>query len=188
MSQDSIQQRNEETLSKALLATLDARDRLERSNRQDDVVLLNAAQFALLFNFDLSCLVSDVREHRASWRAKLYGRALAMLMYECADDLTHVLGKQFQDLIALRYHEHGVSALRSLLAELRPLRQLCEERYGPLRDQVVAHRDHNASTQIALLRRLDIEQAVSTATDFVAWLNRLYEYVTPLLAPVGAGA
>ena len=59
--------------------------------------------------------------------------------------------------------------------------------FGALRDNTIAHRDSSASTQLGLIRALDMRRIEDQGWQFVAWLNRIYALLSDFSSHVSGG-
>jgi len=146
----------------------------------DDILLINVVQFSLLFNFDLSCLLRDLRARKGTWHVKLHARHLALTMFECVDDFLALLGKDFRALVASTDSTGAALAkLNDLHSHLRVFQDQHRE-FGPIRHNITAHREHNAAVQIHLLQNLDDAAIENAALAMIQWLSNLHALTTSL--------
>jgi len=135
------------------------------------VVLSNVDQFALLFNFDLSCLLQDMRARPNSWHTNLHARTLVLTMFECVDDFKALLGKEFRSLLqSLDKDGTILTEANNLHSELRRFLDQYD-RFKEVRDTVTAHREHDAAAQIHLIENLDISEVESAGYQMMRWLT-----------------
>lgn len=171
---------NHEVLTGALLSSVRNRSALEAAGSTDDIRLINVVQFSLLFNFDLSCLLRDLRARKGTWHVKLHARNLALTMFECVDDFLALLGKDFRALVARTANAGAALAtLNHLHSQLRVFQDQHRD-FGPIRHSITAHREHNAAAQIQLLQNLDDAAIESAAWAMIQWLSDLHAFTTSL--------
>jgi transcriptional regulator with XRE-family HTH domain len=168
--------RGQAELAGALIESVSTREKLESGGADQRIAILNALQFAILFNFDLRQLLRDIAVSRRSWAAKLYARVLALTLYECTEDFMAILGKDFRNALT----ELGTPEHVRLLNELH--RRVCmffDEHRAELqaiRGEVIGHRQHDASVQIAQLRRISVDRIRDLGYELLAWLNDFHSF------------
>lgn len=184
-SDEQAHDTNLRALDQALTESIGLRKRLNALGRADLVAVLNVAQFAILFNFDLSCLLRDTELHRGSWRAKLYSRFLVLLVFECVNDMTTLLGGGFRQCVvdlSPTDSSTDVLMLNQLHKELSDFRRTHDVRLREIRKAVVAHRHHDAEEQIRYLQMLPVREVLELGLQIMDWLNRLYDFLGALLS------
>lgn len=171
---------NHQVLTEVLLSSIRNRAALEVVGSADDIRLINVVQFSLLFNFDLSCLLRDLRARKGTWHVKLHARHLALAMFECVEDFLALLGKDFRALVSKT--DNTGAALATLNDLHRRLRAFQDQHrdFGPIRHSITAHREHNAAVQIHLLQNLDDAAIESAAWAMIKWLSDLHAFTTSL--------
>jgi hypothetical protein len=174
---------NERALTEALLATLPLRAKLEALGRVDDLAVLSVTQYAILFNFDLSCLMSDIAPARGNWRSKLFARTLATALFECVEDVPQLLGKQFRTIVSGRsaLDPKLLGDLETLMKDFRSLKTRCQHHFAVVRHGTGAHRDLDASAQIETIKALNTETLITVSQDMMAWLTKLHQYLGRLI-------
>lgn len=171
-----------DALEESLYATVEARRRLNQQRRDDEVCIVNMIQFLLLFNYDLRCLLEDIRRHREAWHRKLYARHLIVTMFECTDDLTSLLGKNLRNIIDRRIQGSA------LLQELNGLHETVSQfksnndiTFRKIRVQVLAHREHDASVQLEILQNLDVRKVEECGCELLEWITECLRFFDGLL-------
>ena len=166
---------NHQALHKGLRSSIKERGRAEESGDRKRILLSNVEQFALLFNFDLSCLLRDMRARPNTWHTKLHARTLVLAMFECVADFMSLLGRDFRSVVKT------IDSDGSLLLETNrlhtELRSFVDRypRFEEIRNIATAHRDHDAAVQIHLLETLDVDEVESAGYSMVQWLTRLHD-------------
>lgn len=176
----------------ALIGLLDSlrreRTRCERSGATAVCVLLNASQFATLFNYDLRQLLYDIKRAGDSWGGRLYSRLLALTLYECTEDVTALLGRPLREAIGELGGPEAMTTLgglhsraRTFFDEHRPLLQ-------SIRLQVIGHREHDAAVQLTQLEALDMKHLEHLGYQMLKWLSDFHGFTTSLWGPHSRGA
>ena len=169
---------NHQLLTDALLSSMTNRARLEATRDSTGLILLNVIQFSLLFNFDLSCLLRDMRARKGTWHVKLHARHLVLTLFECVDDFLALLGKDFRELVAKTPDsEASLVTLNGLHKRLRMFQDGHPE-FQAIRHNVAAHRDHDAAAQIRQLEGLDDAAVEQAGYEMIQWLSDLHAFTT----------
>jgi hypothetical protein len=155
-------------------ATL-ARAKVEAAGDAESVTLFNVIQFALIFGLDLTVLLAELDDADSSWKQRLHGRHLILLLFECVDDFIALLGKEFRRVIINRPSGTGLLARLNILhAQLRTF----QVRYGHFKDvrtALAAHRDHDAPRLLSMLGEIDIKDVDAAGLEMLNWLTELHD-------------
>lgn len=160
-------------------ATL-ARRGLEAEGRTTQVAIMNVAQFALLWNRDLTTLLADLRDGGDPWRVKLHARLLAATMFECVDDFSELLGGDFRRQTGAMSGS-TLAQLNALHGRLEQFKRTNREDLGQIRVTVLAHRDKDASVQLRAMESIDVAHIIRLGTEMLDWTNDLYAYLSALI-------
>jgi hypothetical protein len=175
MGSDRAFELNQQALHEGLTSSIEERRRAEESGDRGWLILTNVDQFALLFNFDLSCLLQDMRARTNTWHTNLHARTLVLTMFECVDDFKALLGREFRSLVQSLDKDGTILAeANKLHSELRGFLDQ-HPRFKEVRDTVTAHREHDAGVQIHLIENLDVSEVESAGYEMMRWLTRLHQ-------------
>jgi hypothetical protein len=171
---------NHQLLTGALLSSMTNRARLEELGDSTGLILLNVIQFSLLFNFDLSCLLRDMRARKGTWHVKLHARHVVLTIFECVDDFLALLGKDFREVVRKTADsEAALASLNGLHKRLRLFQEGHPEFQG-IRHSIAAHRDHDAAAQIRQLEGLDDSAVEQAGYEMIKWLTDLHAFTTQI--------
>jgi hypothetical protein len=167
----------QKALTDALLQGALTLSKLERAGRTRDIRIANISLFTVLFNFDLRQLLHDVSQQRGTWAAKLYARMLALTMYECAEDFTELLGKDFRRLVTDVGDDDLLATLSSLHSRIRTFFDTNRQYLKAIRTEIVGHRDHQAAVQLQRLRDTKVAELEKLGYDLLRWVNDTYAFM-----------
>jgi len=138
------------------------------------VSLSNLVQYVLLMSHDLICLFEEMVCTRSRWKKKLFARHVAITLYECMNDFEFLLGKPFREqLIRIR-----LPALDTARKAIHKEIIMFEKSHGAylkkVRNSVIGHRDHNAETQIELIKSLKPSHIYRLSSKFLRWQHKFW--------------
>lgn len=163
---------------------------LRQRNWKTHEMIWNACLFLNTVAYDLSVLIFDLVYERDDWRRRLVARNLSTLLFETAEDLPTVFGRDFnQSLSKLNVPTSLRDSFREQLkkvslfwdnhrAQLKSIRLICG-----------AHRDHDAITMHTTIDKLDLFETLRIGVQLGSILNELGSAsqailnVTPSTAP-----
>ena len=169
---------NKAAVERVLKITCSIRDSVDRLGTAHHVALVNVCQFALLFNYDLSCLLHDLTATQIAWHRRLHARHLALTLVECVEDFTALLGKPFRRAISeLRLDPATVETLNSLSAELHAFQRQHDRFLRSVRNYTIAHREHDATIQLQWINDLEPKSLGALGDEMMRWTARLHVYL-----------
>jgi len=117
----------------------------------------NGCLYINVVSHDLSLIVYDLTYERDTWKRSFHARALALLLYEIAEDIPAVLGKKFH--AALRSLDVPKEMQVALRAACKKTSEFWDE-HRPLlkeiRTTAAAHRDHDAMKVLGVIDGMDL--------------------------------
>ena len=146
-------------------------------------IAYNAALFMVLVEQDLSAYSTALYYANTKWHQHFAARGMAVLLYETAEDIPEVLGKEYRQ--ALRDLGLGDSWLQSLNKSTTGFNAFKTEHASFLktvRNYVGAHKDKNALAQLAVLETLDHMEIYRLGAKFTVSLSNLVEFQMALLS------
>jgi len=118
--------------------------------------IYNVALYIAIAEHDLTTYGEALLFARSDWHRKFHARGLAVLLFEVAEDLPELLGKQYRQwLTEIEAPEAFVERLNAIGKSLSTFRKTHEPFLLNVRNYVGAHRDHDAFAQYDLLEKLD---------------------------------
>lgn len=147
------------------------------------LVLLNVALFALLWNSDLFALLSRLEALRAErslsagWQRKQAARFLALTILESCETLKGLLGKDFRRELETFAGKEAVVLLGPIHRDLSRFLKQHGDDLRHIRVTIVAHRDPDASVQLAAMRGVDVARMATLGNEMVEWNTRLFTFL-----------
>lgn len=144
----------------ALASVRDTLQRATRMNSGNIKTVFNVGMYLLLLDQDLAYFTDDLVCAIGDRRCAFIAKHEAVLLYEAAEDLPQLLGREFRSAVkALGVSEEQLARLNSLSSELSRFRQIHRNFLGTIRNVLVAHRDHDAlryTESLELLKPLEV--------------------------------
>lgn len=148
--------------------------------------LYNSMSFLLLLHYDFAILAYDHATEVDERKQNLYARQLCLLIHEALEDIPAVFGGSFRKAAAsLPDGDEYVLAISVVLKSLSDIRKANQVQIAEIRNFVAAHRDHDALNQLAIMRKIDNLWLMSVSGQFVEFLGKMANALTPLLAQMG---
>jgi len=148
---------------------------------RNTTTVFNVGMYLLLLDQDIAYFTDDlvcaIGDHRRAFLAKHE----AVLLYEAAEDLPQLLGREFRDAVkGLGASTDQLVRLNGVSSDLNQFWQTHREFLGTIRNALAAHRDHDALRYAEALERLKPLEVMTRAADLSQLLERLVEVITEL--------
>ena len=145
--------------------------------------VFNVGLFIVLLDDDIAYFAEDMVTAIGDRRRRFVAKQEAVLIYEAAEDLRQLLGRDFRDAVkSLGATEEQMSRLKSLSSDLHRFWDDRREFLGTVRNALAAHRDHDTLAYVASLEALEPLDVMRAAADLSQLLQRLTKIVTELAA------
>jgi hypothetical protein len=155
-------------------------------NLGDHTVVYNAALFGVFVQQDLYSYARGLLFARSGWDQTFFARGMAVAIYEAADDLPQILGKQYREsLHTLLRRSDLMVELSGITRKFSQFRKEHGEFLEEVRQVIGAHRDHDALRQSEMLEHLDVLKLNDLSAEFQKTLSALLGFtgrLMPLLA------
>ncbi|MGR4869435.1 hypothetical protein ACIPRI_11275 [Variovorax sp. LARHSF232] len=136
--------------------------------------VFNVGLFIAIAEQDLSTYAESILHGRSQWHRKFHARGLAVLLYELAEDLPELLGKNYRKwLIELGLGDEWLDRLNAITKSIAAFRRAHEPFLLKVRNYVGAHRDHDAYAQLEVLEGLDVLEVFGLAPLLSSPLDQL---------------
>lgn len=146
----------------------------------------NVALYVAIAEHDLCTYAEELVFARSEWHRKFHARGLAVVMFEVAEDLPELLGKQYRAwLRELDAPSTQIERLNAIGKSLSAFRKAHEPFLANVRNYVGAHRDHDAFVQLEVLEKLDVLEVFRLAPELSKPINALVSLHTDLLEFMG---
>ena len=175
----------EKAILSALKKTAAASKSAGKVRLDEHVKLLNAFQFCMICDLDVSILHRDLLMATEPWRQKLYARLLAMTLFESVEDITQLLGKEFRKNLdrAITKNDYK-QKLNPIVKALNGFKNKHEHDFRDIRNNAVAHRDQNVERQLATIEKIDPEMVERLSFEFMELLSPLTPMMTEFMKDV----
>lgn len=153
------------------------------------LTLYNSMSFLLLLHYDLAVLAYDHATEADERKQNLYARQLCLLMHEALDDLPKVFGGSFRNAaVSLPNGEVHLHKISDVLKMLRDIGKEHQAQIAEVRHFVAAHRDHDSLKQLEVMRKIDNLWFMAVSGQFIEFLGKMANAITPLLLEMGEPA
>lgn len=143
----------------------------------------NICLFIDILAHDLSLLVRDLVLNQENWERRFTARHLALLAYECVEDLQTLLGKRFrQSLSKLDLLNEFEPSLGN---EKKPLNDFWKKHRSSLkfvRNTTAAHRDHDSLAIWHVIENIDVNYFISLGMELSTILNDISSFLQSVIA------
>ncbi|MFN4351542.1 MAG: hypothetical protein ACK4F6_12120 [Hylemonella sp.] len=148
--------------------------------------IYNVALYVAIAEHDLSTYSEELVFSRSEWHRKFHARGLAVLLFEVAEDLPELLGKQYRQwLLELKVPDLYMERLNAIGKSLSTFRKAHEPFLSNIRNYIGAHRDHDAFVQFDVLEKLDVFEVFRLAPELSQPIRGLVSFHTDLLQFMG---
>lgn len=117
----------------------------------------------------------------------VYARHIALLIHEYLDDQPDLFGKDFRHMVKqLPNSEQHISKLNSLGRDLRSVRNAHGQLLSQIRNNVLAHRDHDGEKQLVAIESIDqkemrglakvIQTSITNYVSLLTEVSKQYAY------------
>lgn len=174
--------------AQALATTRHTLANLAKLNADSYRVVLNVGVYLLLLDQDLADFTDNIICAIGERRRIFFAKHEAVLLYEAAEDLPQLLGREFRDVAkALGISENQQSRLNAVSSDLNKFWQTNREFLGDIRNVLAAHREHNALRYLELLEKVKPLDVMQRAADLSERLGRLLKVLTEVTLTTHSG-
>jgi hypothetical protein len=153
------------------------------------LTLYNSMSFLLLLHYDLAVLAYDHSAEADERKQNLYARQLCLLMHEALDDIPKVFGGPFRNAAAsLPNGDDYLQRISEVLKILSCIRKENHTQIAEIRNFVAAHRDHDSLRQLEIMRKIDSLWLMAVSGQFIEFLGKMANAITPLFLEMGKPA
>jgi hypothetical protein len=145
--------------------------------------VFNAGMYIVLLDDDIAYFTEDLISAAGGRRRAFLAKQEAALIYEAAEDLPQLLGRDFREAArALGSTDAQISRLNSASSDVNRFWQERRDFLGTIRNALAAHREHDALQYLDSLEALNSLEVMQAAADLSQLLQRLISIVTELAA------
>lgn len=143
--------------------------------------VFNVALYLLLLDEDLAYFTDDLVYAIGDKRRRFLAKHEAILLYEAAEDLPQLLGKDFRAAVtALGADDALKKRLNEASSGLHWFWNEHREFLNDIRNAVAAHREHDALAYVQTLESIKPLQVMGLAAEFSGLLERLIAVLTDI--------
>lgn len=125
----------------------------------------------IALSLDVGCFARAMAEAPGEWDLRLFGRHLALTLYEGLDDLATLVPAATQEFVKTPTPEAAEARrrLRGLSKSLSALRRKYAADLEPVRNAAAAHRDHDMGAFHSAVDALDLGRLALAASELHNW-------------------
>jgi len=173
--------RNKE-MAKCTQAMRDTISMLDRRGWGTHRAVWNACLYVNVVSHDLSLIVEDLTHELDEWKRRFHARALALLLYEIAEDIPTVLGRKFQRALgALDVPDEMRTGIRSASKQVSEFWDEHHLLLKEIRTTAAAHRDHETMKMLDVIDNIDLFELHSLGLNLGNLLLELGASAQPML-------
>lgn len=152
-----------------------------RLGAERTAVVFNVGMYVLLLDDDIAHFTDDLICAVGDRRRAFIAKYEAILLYEAAEDLPQLLGREFRDAVeALGTSEEQWARLDSVSSNLNRFKHQHREFLRTIRNVLAAHRDHDALRYANTLETLKPLEVMARAAELSELLEPLVGVITQL--------
>ncbi len=122
----------------------------------NQVMIWNCVGFVLMVSMDVKIIVEQIVFENDNWKLLLWLRTIANILYEAADDLPQLFGKNFRAaIVPYNIDDNYFDDLTVSIRELNKFKNDKIKKIKEIRDSLSAHRDQDFIEQVNLLAELN---------------------------------
>jgi hypothetical protein len=158
--------------------TLEGAARLRAGNT---TAVFNVGMYLLLLDQDIAYFTDDLVCAIGDRRRAFLAKHEAMLLYEAAEDLPQLLGRDFRGAVkVLGASAEQIARLNAVSSDLNQFWQHHREFLGSIRNALTAHRDHDALRYAESLDAIKPLDVMARAAELSQLLERLVVVISEL--------
>ena len=150
-------------------------------NAESTRTVFNVGLYVLLLDQDIGFFTNDLICAIGDRRRTFVAKHEALLLYEAAEDLPQLLGRDFREAVKrLGASTEQIGQLNSVSSDLNQFWQNHREFLGEIRNALAAHREHDALGYVEALDALKPLDVMRRAAALSQLLDRLIGTITEL--------
>lgn len=127
------------------------------------------------------CLPRHLKRDLGDRRRQFIAKHEAVLLYEAAKDLAHLLGREFRESAkALGTPDELMNRLNGASSDLSRFWQEHQPFLGPIRNAIAAHREHDALRYLETLEGVKPLEGMRRAAELSGRLDHLVAVITEI--------
>jgi hypothetical protein len=143
---------------------------------QNIQTVFNVALYLLQLDQDLAYFTTDMVQAVGDRRRAFVAKHEAVLLFEAAEDVPQLLGKQFRTaIVALSVPPEHVQVINAVSSDLNRFWREHRNFLGNIRNVLAAHREHDALTYARTLDAIEPIEVMNRAVELSQLLERLIQ-------------
>lgn len=151
----------------------------EKHRRTDIVEIANIARYVLLWNIELSYLLSDIITSEDDFKKKLLCRILALMLYEVLDDLNALMSRKIFNSFKLPADIDQVYS--DIMTQIRLLRRKHEKGLKRIRNFSIAHRELDTGKFLNVIKQINIDDMIQLCNSFTRWATNCFLFLSSII-------
>jgi hypothetical protein len=174
--------------AQALTTTRSTLAGFTKLNAESHQMLFNFVLYLILLDQDLADFTDNIVCAIGERRRTFFAKQEAVLLYEAAEDLPQLLGRDFRNALkALHISVEHQQNLNAVSSDLNKFWQTNREFLGNIRNALAAHREHDALRYLESLEQVKPLEVMQCAADLSGHLGRLTSVVMQIGRATNAG-
>jgi hypothetical protein len=167
--------------AKALVTVRKTLENARKLNARSVTTIFNVSLYLLLLDQDLAYFTADLVLAIGDRRRAFVAKHEAILLYEAAEDVPQLLGRDFRTAInSLGVAPEDLARINAVSSELNKFWQTHRDFLGKIRNALAAHREHNALIYSERLEELAPLEVMTRGAELSGLLEKLVQALTPI--------
>lgn len=167
----------------ALQTVRNTLQRAARLKAGSATTVFNVGMYILLLDQDIAYFTDDLICAIGDRRRAFLAKHEAVLLYEAAEDLPQLLGREFRDAVkALEASTEQFAQLNAVSSDLNQFWHANRAFLGTIRTTLAAHREHDALRYADALEALKPLEVMGRAAELSQLLERLVAIITEMVS------
>lgn len=163
----------------ALVTVRRTLENASQANAKNVKTVFNVSLYVLLLDQDLAYFTNDLVCAIGDRRRAFVAKHEALLLYEAAEDVPDLLGREFRAGInALGVLPEDLARINAVSSELNKFWERHRDFLGKIRNALAAHREHNALLYAESLEELKPLDVMARAAELSELLEQLVQALT----------
>lgn len=165
--------------AKALVTVRQTLENASKWNARNITTVFNVSLYLLLLDQDLAYFTGDLVLAIGDRRRAFVAKHEALLLYEAAEDVPQLLGREFRAALdALNVPPEDLARINAVSSELNKFWQKHREFLGKIRKSLAAHRERDALLYAERLEELKPLEVMARAAELSGLLEQLVQSLT----------
>lgn len=172
---------SEETMAWAV--TL--RRSLQNGDEEHSNAVLNAYEFVLLLQHDLSLLLSGLVQENTRLGTSMYARLLILALYESSKQMQKLLAKDFREQVVRVLDPDDDHRLKALHKRVSKIFDVSRQNFGVVRHGLAGHWTHDPEERQELIDHAEIQSVVDLVIEMLKLIQNLVNLFSTYFQTLG---